>query len=110
MSKQIRHALGLEKRLYCFEHYSPPLSPVIKYFPFDKKDLREVEIVGEWGPTRVIEMKEFDKDTLIHHYIWGKDKKGYLYVYDKVTKKRYHDPKYKYKVYESGFIVREKIK
>ena len=110
MSKELRQLLGLEKPNIYFVNtmYVPPKSPAVNYFPFETPDLSEVVIAGEWEPTKFVEIKKFENDKLIHNYVWKKDKNGYLYVYDKITKKKYHDSKYKYKVMEeSGFIVRE---
>ena len=108
MSKELRILLGLEKPgLYCFGEYLPPFKPAIDYFPLITPELSPIDIVGEWDQSKWVEVKQYKKDKLIHHYVWRKDKNGYLYAYDKITKKKYHDPKYKYRVYESGFIVRE---
>ena len=103
MSKELlRHALGLEKQLYCFGDYLQPLNPVINYFPFECQKLPDIQYVGEWDDL----IKKFN--TRGHYFILKKDKNGYLYYYDKITKKRFKDPYYKYKVFEDGMIFREK--
>lgn len=104
MSEEIKQALGLEKQLYCFDDYLPPLNSAINYFPFDIPKLPDIQYVGEWCDL----IKEFN--TRGHYFIAKKDKNGYLYYYDKVTKKKFQDPYYKYKVFEDGMIFREKKK
>lgn len=110
MSKELRVALGLEKPELRFFNvmYVPPEGPAVNYFPLITPELSPIDIVGEWDQSKWVEVKQYENDKLIHHYVWRKDKNGYLYAYDKITKKKYHDSKYKYKVLEeSGFIVRE---
>lgn len=104
MKEFIRQVLGLDNQLYCFGTYLPPSNPTINYFPFECHKLPDIQYVVEWDDL----IKEFN--TRGHCFILKKDKNGYLYYYDKVTKKRYQDPYYKYKVFEDGMIFREKKK
>lgn len=104
MKKYILQALGLNNTPLCFGQYLPPPNPAINYFPFECQKLPDIQYVGEWDDL----IKEFN--TRGHYFILKKDKNGYLYYYDKVTKKRYNDPYYKYKVFEDGSIFRECVK
>ena len=106
MSKDIKQALGLGFEWLCFGNYLPPPNPAVNYFPFDIPKLPDIQYVGEWDDF-IKEFKRIGDDGMKHHYICKKDKNGYLYYYDKITKKRYHDPFFKYKVFEDGMVFRE---
>lgn len=111
MKEYIREALGLNWSPICFGTYLPPPNPTINYFPFEKTEL-QVEFMGEWDDVKHIEYRISDTKNhkFIHHLVWKKGKDGYVYLWDKATKKKWTDPNYRFKCSEDGFILRECLK
>lgn len=66
-------------------------------------------IIGDgftWKQAQTMDFKIYDKDILMHEYVFRKDKRNNLYVYDIVSKQRLRDPKYKF-VIKNGIIVKD---
>lgn len=112
MKKYILQALGLDNTPLCFGTYLQPPHPAINYFPFEKTGLLDIEFFGEWDFIKKTEYRIFDNKSnkLLNHLVWKKGKDGYIYLWDKLKKKKWTDPNYRFKCFEDGFIFRECLK
>lgn len=111
MNEFTRYMLPLHDAIYCFGEYKPPKNPFVNYFPqADKKDLPE--FVGMWYNIKTQEYKLFDNKTnkLLHHLIWEKGKDGYVYLWDKLKKKKWTDSKFKFRCLDNEFVFKEDVK
>ena len=61
-----------------------------------------------WENIKTMDCKVYDKgDKMIHDYKFFKDKDDYIHCVDKVENREWSDPKYKFKVIDNYFVVRE---
>lgn len=108
MIEFIRYMSSLHDAIYCFGEYVPPKNPFVNYFPqANKKDLPE--FVGMWDDIKTQEYKVFDNktDKLLYHLIWKKGKDGYIYLWDKLKKKKWTDNKFTFKCLDNDFVFKE---